>query len=126
MSADELRAKIAKDHERLRELEQRIASGQPSQRRQYDAMIAKARAEITQMQITLAGMSSLCPACQAAIPHHFTICLVCLREVPFKLWASYKGATCMHHAGHTHEDTVTQAKAAVLAHLKQFGTALAA
>jgi len=124
MSADELKAKIAVDHERLRKLEQRIAEGPTHQRRQYNAMIAKARQEITQLEIQLAGIASLCPACQAEIPHHFTICLVCLKEVPAKLWNAFKCAVCMHHAGHAHEDQVTRTRAAVLAHLKQFGTAL--
>lgn len=124
MSASELQARIATDHERLRELEQRIASGPPNQRRQYEAMIAKARADITQMQIQLAGMSSDCPACCVTIPVHFIICLACLREVPFKLWAAFKGAVGLHHHGHVPAERVGQAKAAVIAHLKQFGTSL--
>lgn len=124
MNATELKAKIATDHERLRELEQRIANGPTHQRRQYDAMIAKARADIVQMQITLAGMSSDCPACGETIPTHFIICLTCLREVPLKLWAAFKGAVGLHHHGHVPAERVGQAKAAVIAHLKQFGTAL--
>jgi predicted amidophosphoribosyltransferase len=126
MNAAELKAKITSDHERLRGMESQIATLPTHQRKQYDAMILKARQEITQLEIQLAGMASRCPACDAEIPHHFTICFACLREVPAKLWNAFKCAVCMHDAGHTTEATVTRAKAAALAHLKQFGTALKA
>jgi hypothetical protein len=126
MTAPELKAKIASDHERLRDLETTIRNGPTHQRKQYDAMIVKARQEITQLEIQLAGMASRCPACDAEIPHHFTICLVCLKEVPAKLWNAFKCAVCMQHAGHTTEDQVNRNRAAVLTHLKQFGTALKA
>lgn len=126
MNATELKAKIATDHARLRALEQRIASGPISQRRQYDAMIVKARQELTQLEITLAGMgdAGTCPACGELIPTHFIICLTCLREVPFKLWAAFKGAVGMHHCNHVTASRVEQTKTAVIAHLKQFVTAI--
>jgi predicted amidophosphoribosyltransferase len=126
MTAPELKAKIASDHNRLRGMESQIATLPTHQRKQFDAMILKARQEITQLAIQLAGMASLCPACQAEIPHHFTICLICLKEVPAKLWHAFKCSVCMQHAGHTTQDKVNRNRAAVLAHLKQFGTALKA
>jgi hypothetical protein len=124
MTANELKAKIAADHNRLRGMESQIATLSVQQRKQYDAMIVKARQEITQLEIQLAGMASRCPACSAEIPHHFTVCFACLKEVPAKLWHAFKSACHMHHAGQAHEDQVNRTRAAVLAHLKQFGTAL--
>jgi ribosomal protein S14 len=125
MTAGALRAKIATDHARLRDLEGRIASGAPDKRRMFDAMIAQARADITKLEIQLAGMSDTCPACGEVIPPHFLVCRVCMREVPFLLYAAYKGAVGFVHHGLMPESTLAKAKAAILSHLKQHGSALA-
>lgn len=125
MTADALRARIGKDHARLRELEAKIAACDASRRRSFDAMLMQARADITKLEIELAGMGgNACPNCRAEIPAHFLICLVCLREVPFKLWATFKGAVGLHHHGYVNDAYLNNARLAVLSHLKQFSSTL--
>ncbi len=132
MTADELKAKIATDHARLRELEGRIADQPIHQRRQFDAMIVKARTEITQLEIQLAGMRDACPICGDTMPPGFLVCRTCMHEVPFKLYAAHKGAVGHAHARRANkyppheiaaaEQRETAAGRAILSHLRQHGS----
>lgn len=132
MTASELKSKIATDHARLRELEQRIADGAPGQRRQFDTMLAQARKDITRLEVQLAGMSDACPACGDTMPPGFVVCRVCMSEVPFHLYAAHKGASGLAHArkansyppaeiaaAEAHEQ---HTRRAILSHLKQHGS----
>jgi len=122
MTAEELTAKIAADHERLRALEARIASGPPHQRRQFDAMIKQARDDITRLQIQLACLAENCPVCGDAIPHSFLVCRACMQEVPLPLHAAYKGAVGLCHHKLLPPHVLERAKAALISHLKQHGS----
>lgn len=138
MNAAALKAKIATDHQRLRDLQARMQQIPPSERRQYDGMLAQAKKDITLLEIQLAGMdeSGTCPACGDEMPLHFTVCRPCWLDVPFKLYVAYKGASGIAHArqanGHkpdliaAAETNEKHARLAVLSHLKQHSTAIAA
>lgn len=133
MTASELKAKIATDHTRLRDLENRIADQPVHQRRQFDAMIVKARAEITQLEIQLAGMRDACPTCGGDwMPPGFLVCRPCMREVPFKLYTDHKGAVGHAHARRANkyppheiaaaDQRETAAARAITAYLRQHGS----
>lgn len=129
MTAPDLKAKIATDHARLREQESQVATLPAHERRQYDALLRKARAEL---EIKLAGMREVCPACGDEIPNGFLVCAVCMREVPFKLYAAWKGTRGIAHAFAankrppaditTAQANESRARAAILSHLKQYGS----
>ena len=121
MKATELKAKIAADHERLCDMERRIELGQ---RPRFEALFTKARQDITRLEVQLAGMKDACPNCGDEMPPSFLVCRPCLREVPFKLYAAYKGALGQHHHQRITGEALAQTKAAILSHLKQFSTAL--
>lgn len=132
MTAADLKAKIAADHDRLREQEAQVATLPAHERRQYDALLRKARADLTQLEIKLAGMREVCPACGDEIPNGFLVCEVCMREVSFKLYAAWKGARGIAHAFAankrppaditTAQANESRARAAILSHLKQYGS----
>ena len=68
-----------------------------------------------------------CPHCGTVKPASFLVCMPCWRDVPWELWRDYKGASNLHHHHSKRPDVVTlliNARAAVFAHLKQFGSAI--
>lgn len=137
MNATELRAKINRDHQRLRELEAQIAQGPLVARRQFDHLIIKAKAELTQLEIQLAaiGNDDACRMCGDTIPSHFLVCRVCFSEVPLKLKAQWWGASGHAHARRANgyapaeiarfEAAEAEARRAIFAHLQQHSSAVA-
>lgn len=136
MKAAELRAKINADHAKLRELEARIHQGPLIERRRFDHLIVKAKAELTRLEIQLAaiGDDKLCPSCGDTIPNHFLVCRACFREVPFHLKARWWGACGLAHARRANgyppaeiarfDAAEAEARRAILAHLKQHSSAI--
>jgi len=83
---------------------------------------------VRDMRIQLAAMADLrdnrCPHCSGLKTHSFLVCIPCWREVPFKLWAYFKGAEGLHHNGKVGDAYLKSAKDQIISHLNQHSTAI--
>ncbi len=120
---DKLRAAIATADQRIAALEKR-----PGLTSTVKHQIAKAKDSVRDMRIQLAGMADLrdnpCPHCGTLKTHSFLVCMPCWRDVPFKLWAFFKGAQGLHHNGKVGASYLKAARDQIFSHLQQHSTAI--
>lgn len=126
--ADKLRADIAAADLRLSYMEAQACHLPAHQRSQVTHQITRAKDTVRDMRIKLASLDPQadrpCPNCAMQMPHSFEFCRICIRELPFKLYAYLKGAVGLAHHNYVPESYLDKARAAALSHLKQFSSAL--
>lgn len=137
-AADKLKADIATAEARLKELEART-DVPPAQRTQMQYQIKRVQDMLRTLRIQLAGMTdrrNACPVCDETTPPGWLLCEVCAFEVPVKLQIAYDGARGHAHARKANryppaeiarcEENERLARLAIISHLRQHGSALAA
>jgi hypothetical protein len=137
--ADTLRAEIAAAESGVAKLWRNASHAAPKHRASVAHQIKLVEDKLRDMRIKLAGMEDrrgLCPACDYPTPPGWEVCEGCAPEVPIKLQIAFEGAYGIAHARRANQyppaeiarcdENVRLARLAILSHLKQHGSAIAA
>jgi hypothetical protein len=137
--ADKLQAEITAAEAGIAKLRQNARLAAPQQRATAEHQIKAVECKVRDMRITLAGMAdrrNICPVCDDTTPPGWLVCEGCAPEVPVRLQIAYDGAYGFAHARRANdyppaeivrcEENVRLARLAIISHLKQHGSALAA
>ncbi len=126
--AAKLRADIATAEQRITQFYAQSAALAPQHRSPVHYQIKRLDGSLRDMRIKLASLSDLsdnrCPHCAGLKTHSFLVCMPCWRDVPFKLWAAFKGAEGLHHHGKVGDGYLAEARGGEISHLKQHSTAI--
>lgn len=137
--ANQLRAEITAAELGIAKLKRNASIAAPKHAQMVSHQIKGVEDKLRDMRIRLAGMTdrrNVCPVCDYTTPPGWLVCEGCALEVPIQLKIAYDGAFGLAHARRANryppadiaqcEENERLARAAIISHLKQHGSALAA